>query len=83
MYHAGDTDIIPEMKSVKPDVAFVPVSGTYVMTAQEAAQAVNEIIKPKRLVIPMHYGSIVGNEKDAENFRDLVSACETKILVRD
>jgi L-ascorbate metabolism protein UlaG (beta-lactamase superfamily) len=82
MYHAGDTDIIPEMESVKPDIAFVPVSGTYVMTAQEAAQAVNEIIKPKILVIPMHYGSIVGNEKDAENFRDLVSACETKILGR-
>jgi L-ascorbate metabolism protein UlaG (beta-lactamase superfamily) len=83
MYHAGDTDIIPEMESVKPDIAFVPVSGTYVMTANEAAQAVNEIIKPKRLVIPMHYGSIVGNEKDAENFRDLVSTCETKILERD
>ncbi len=83
MYHAGDTDIIPEMESVKPDIAFVPVSGTYVMTAKEAAQAVNEIIKPKRLVIPMHYGSIVGNEKDAENFRDLVSTCETKILGRD
>jgi L-ascorbate metabolism protein UlaG (beta-lactamase superfamily) len=83
MYHAGDTDIIPEMELVKPDIAFVPVSGTYVMTAEEAAQAVNEIIKPKRLVIPMHYGSIVGNEKDAENFRDLVSTCETKILRRD
>ncbi|HET7148650.1 MAG TPA: MBL fold metallo-hydrolase [Candidatus Nitrosopolaris sp.] len=83
MYHTGDTDIIPEMESVEPDIAFVPVSGTYVMTAEEAAQAVNEIIKPKRLAIPMHYGSIVGNEKDAEKFRDLVSVCETKILGRD
>ncbi len=83
MYHAGDTDIIPEMESIKPDIAFVPVSGTYVMTASEAAQAVNELIRPKRLVIPMHYGAIVGNEKDAENFRELVKICETKILRRD
>ena len=83
MYHAGDTDIIPEMESIKPDIAFVPVSGTYVMTAKEAAQAVNELIRPKRIVIPMHYGAIVGNEKDAENFRELVTICETKILGHD
>ncbi len=83
IYHAGDTDVIPEMESLKPDIAFVPVSGTYVMTAKEAAQAVNQLIKPKRLVIPMHYGSIVGDEKDAENFRELVTICETKILGRD
>jgi len=83
MYHAGDTDIIPEMESIKPDIAFVPVSGMYVMTAKEAAQAVNELIRPKRIVIPMHYGDIVSNEKDAENFRELVTICETKILGRD
>jgi len=83
MYHAGDTDLIPEMESIKPDIAFVPVSGTYVMTAKEAAQAVNELIRPKRIVIPMHYGAIVGNEKDAKNFRELVTICETKILGRD
>ncbi|MGB8937002.1 MAG: MBL fold metallo-hydrolase [Candidatus Nitrosopolaris sp.] len=83
IYHAGDTDIIPEMESLKPDIAFVPVSGTYVMTAKEAAQATNELIRPKKLVIPMHYGAIVGNEKDAETFRDLVTICETKILRLD
>ena len=83
MYHAGDTDIISEMESIKPDIAFVPVSGTYVMTANEAAQAINELIRPKRLAIPMHYGAIVGNEKDAENFRELVTICETKILGHD
>jgi L-ascorbate metabolism protein UlaG (beta-lactamase superfamily) len=83
MYHAGDTDIIPEMESIQPDIAFVPVSGTYVMTANEAAQAINELIRPKRLTIPMHYGAIVGNEKDAENFRELVTICETKILGPD
>jgi len=83
IYHAGDTDDIPEMSTVKPDVALVPVSGTYVMTAEEAARAVNEKIKPKKLAIPMHYGSIVGSENDAKKFRELVEVCPVQILARD
>ena len=84
IYHAGDTDDIPEMSSVNnPDVALVPVSGTYVMTAEEAASAVNEKIKPKKLAIPMHYGSIVGSEKDAEKFKELVKVCPVQILNRE
>ncbi len=83
IYHAGDTDEIPEMSAIEPDVALVPVSGTYVMTAEEAAKAVNEKIKPKKLAIPMHYGSIVGSEKDAAKFKQLVTACPVQILDRD
>jgi hypothetical protein len=40
IYHAGDTDFIPEMKNLKVDSALLPVSGTFVMTAEEAASAV-------------------------------------------
>jgi L-ascorbate metabolism protein UlaG (beta-lactamase superfamily) len=83
IYHCGDTDEIPEMASAHPDVALVPVSGTYVMTAAEAAQAVNERIKPKQLAIPMHYGSIVGSEKDAKLFASKVTACTVKILQQE
>ena len=83
IYHTGDTDEIPEMGATEPDVALVPVSGTYVMTAEEAAKAVNEKIKPKKLAIPMHYGSIVGNEKDALKFKQLVTVCPVQILDRD
>jgi L-ascorbate metabolism protein UlaG (beta-lactamase superfamily) len=83
IYHAGDTDDIPEMSTIKPDIALVPVSGTYVMTAEEAARAVNEKIKPKKLAIPMHYGSIIGSEKDAEIFKQLVNTCPVQILSRE
>lgn len=83
VYHCGDTDEIPEMSSINPDIALVPVSGTYVMTAEEAAHAVNERIKPKRLAIPMHYGVIVGSEKDAAKFKELVKACPVQILSRE
>jgi L-ascorbate metabolism protein UlaG (beta-lactamase superfamily) len=83
LYHTGDTDDIPEMSTIEPDIALVPVSGTYVMTAEEAAKAVNEKIKPKKLAIPMHYGLIVGSEKDADTFKRLVTACPVQILARD
>lgn len=81
IYHTGDTDLIPEMSDLKPDIALVPVSGTYVMTAQEAAKAV-EKIKPK-IAIPMHYGIIVGSEKDAIEFKQLVKSCEVQILTKE
>jgi len=69
IYHTGDTDFIPEMKDLKVDVALLPVSGTYVMTADEAANAA-KAINPK-VAIPMHYGEIVGSREDAERFREL------------
>ncbi len=69
-YHAGDTDAIPEMKLIKVDVALLPVSGTYVMTADEAAEAARSL--KCRVVVPMHWGSIVGSIADAEKFKKLV-----------
>ena len=80
IYHAGDADLIPEMESVDPDIALVPVSGTYVMTAEEAAKAVNELIRPKKVVIPMHYNAVVGTEEDAKKFKKLVNVCKVEIL---
>ena len=68
IYIAGDTDRIPEMKNIKTDIAILPVSGTYVMTADEAVQAALDI-KPK-VAIPMHYGSIVGTKEDALKFAE-------------
>lgn len=66
IYLAGDTDHIPEMTNFRADIALLPVSGTYVMTADEAVQAALDI-KPK-IAIPMHYGSIVGTVDDAKTF---------------
>ncbi|MBW3022618.1 MBL fold metallo-hydrolase [Candidatus Woesearchaeota archaeon] len=70
IYFAGDTDFIPELRSIKADLMMVPVSGTYVMTASEAAEFVTAV-KPE-IAIPMHYGEIVGSEADAEKFKSLV-----------
>jgi L-ascorbate metabolism protein UlaG (beta-lactamase superfamily) len=76
IYHAGDTDFIPEMKDFRVDIALLPVSGTYVMTAEEAVQAAGAI-KPK-LAIPMHYGAIVGGLSDAQRF---AQACPVETVI--
>ncbi|NMC74959.1 MAG: MBL fold metallo-hydrolase [Geobacteraceae bacterium] len=78
-YLAGDTDLIPEMKSVKADIALLPVSGTYVMSADEAAQAAL-VINP-RVAIPMHYGSIVGSASDAVRFQEILHGKITVVIL--
>ena len=69
VYHAGDTDRVPEMASLGPiDVALIPIGGTYTMDEKDAADAVRDI-KPKA-VIPMHYGYATGG--DPKKFATLV-----------
>ena len=78
IYHAGDTDNIPEMSRLKDiDLALLPVSGTYVMNWQEAADACG-IIKPE-VAIPMHYDSLVGARADAEKFKEAVE-CRVELI---
>jgi len=77
IYHAGDSDNIPEIKKLtghgKDDnyfVALLPVSGKFTMDAEEAAEVAN-LLNPD-LCIPMHYGSgVAGTIEDAERFVEL------------
>lgn len=81
-YIAGDTDITPENKQIKCDVAFVPVGGTYTMTYEEAAELVNTI-KPK-IAVPTHYGSIVGEKDDGIKFQNLLNPnIQSKTLIKN
>lgn len=67
-YHAGDTDYIPEMRTIQADVACLPISGGETMNVVEAAAAAN-CIAPQ-VVVPMHYG-ILGDQIDPDLFRNL------------
>ncbi|HWH45606.1 MAG TPA: MBL fold metallo-hydrolase [Thermoleophilaceae bacterium] len=69
LYHSGDTDVIPEMDSVAGvDVALLPVSGCYVMTAAEAVEAARRI--QPRVAVPMHWGDHIGSYDDARLFAE-------------
>ncbi len=70
IYHAGDTDFIPEMKDLKPDIAFLPVGGLSTMGCRGAAGAATAL--GAGLSIPMHYGRILGGRGAGEKFYRLV-----------
>ena len=80
-YIAGDTDITPENRQIKCDVALIPIGGTYTMDYKEASELIN-IIKPK-IAIPTHYGSIVGDITDGEKFKKLIdNTIDVQILIK-
>ncbi len=72
VYHAGDTDAIPEMEGLAPDVALLPVGGKYTMDAEEAAEAFKKTGAKRG--IPMHFGAVAGSKADAERFMNLIGA---------
>ena len=79
-YIAGDTDNIEEIQDIECDEAFIPIGGTYTMNYKEAAELANAI--KAKVVIPTHYGSIVGDKEDAIKFKELVEGKEVKILMK-
>jgi L-ascorbate metabolism protein UlaG (beta-lactamase superfamily) len=80
IYHTGDSDFIPEMSEIECNIALLPVSGTYVMDAETAAQAA-AAIKPD-VVVPMHWGNLIGTLEDVERFKKLWKG-KTIILDKD
>ena len=76
VYHTGDSDFIPEMKSVKADIIFLSIGGTFTMNVEEGAALVNEI--NPQIAIPMHFGDVVGSRGDAEKFKSLV---QSKVVI--
>jgi L-ascorbate metabolism protein UlaG (beta-lactamase superfamily) len=79
VYHAGDTDFIPEMRDFGSiDIALLPVGGQYTMNAEQAAEAANTI--KADISIPMHYGAgVIGSAEDAQKFKNLCQG-EVRIL---
>ena len=57
-YIAGDTDVTEEANNIKCDIAFIPIGGHFTMNVEEATGLIKRI-NPK-IVIPIHYGSIIG-----------------------
>lgn len=79
-YHAGDTDHLPELESLRTDVAFIPIGGTYTMDVGEAAGLV-KAMRPG-LAVPMHYGFVegVGDPADGDRFREAAAPVAVELL---
>jgi L-ascorbate metabolism protein UlaG (beta-lactamase superfamily) len=81
VYHAGDTDHLPELEALRTNLAFLPIGGDpFVMTPQEAG-ALAKAMGPE-VAVPMHYGFVegVGTPADAETFRQEADPVKVEIL---
>ena len=80
LYHAGDTDRIPEMRNLRNiTVAMLPIGGTYTMNISEAADAARDI-SPK-IVIPMHYNFIEATKADASQLSKALAGTGIEVRI--
>lgn len=79
IYVMGDTDALEENTRLNVDYLLIPIGGTYTMTKEEAVDFTNKL-NPK-FVIPIHYGQVVGSEKDGLAFKALINK-NIKVLVK-
>jgi L-ascorbate metabolism protein UlaG (beta-lactamase superfamily) len=81
VYHAGDTDHLPDLERINANLAFLPIgAGGFTMDAREAA-ALAIAMRPD-LAVPMHYGFVEGCDPplSAETFRDEAQPVKVEIL---
>ncbi len=79
IYHAGDTDFIPEMEKLSVDLALIPMGGTYTMDTDEAISAAKAINAGE--VAPMHYRAVLGHKAaDAAEKKFVAGVKNARIL---
>jgi L-ascorbate metabolism protein UlaG (beta-lactamase superfamily) len=78
VYHAGDTERIPEMKKFSADIAFLPLGQKYTMNSVEEAVDAAVDVKAK-IAVPMHFGKYEGTAADALKFEELATKKGIKV----
>ncbi len=82
IYHAGDTDFIDEMKTLKGlNAALLPMGGTYVMDVDEAVEAGKSI--DAAAVVPMHYKALLGREGSAAAEKKFASELRNAKIMKE
>jgi L-ascorbate metabolism protein UlaG (beta-lactamase superfamily) len=83
IFHAGDTCLTGEMKTIKelyaPQIALLPVGGNYTMDVEHAAIAAKWL--GAKTVIPMHYGTFPEIQADLEKFAKLIAFGNTNCQI--
>jgi len=72
IYHAGDTDPLPEMAGLRPDIALLPIGGMFTMNWKAAADLQRSL--GALLAIPMHYNMLIGGRGAGARFARAVGA---------
>jgi L-ascorbate metabolism protein UlaG (beta-lactamase superfamily) len=78
-YHAGDTDYLDSMATIRCDVAFFPCDGHYTMGPDDAARAAGAC--GAAVLVPVHWGESWGSPEDVEEMRSRFGG-EVKVLPR-
>ena len=81
VYHAGDTDHLPDLESIRAGITFLPIGGAgYTMNGREAA-ALAKAIGPD-VAVPMHYGFVEGCHAldETDVFREAASPVRVEVL---
>ena len=82
IYHAGDTDFIPEMRNLaskKLDFACLPMGGTYTMDVEETIEAANAIAA--KVTIPMHYRRLLGDRSNEAEEKIKAGVTSSKVVI--
>lgn len=81
IYHAGDTEKIPEMKDFTCDIVMLPLGRTYTMNSvKEAAEAAIDV--KAKIAIPIHFGLYEGTEEDAQEFKKILKD-KVDVVIKD
>ncbi len=85
IYHAGDTALTSEMKTIKelyrPNIAMLPIGGYYTMDVEHAAMAAHWV--GAQTVIPMHYNTFPQIQADLQRFNSLLQVNNANCVVLD
>ena len=85
IYHAGDTALTSEMKTIKelyrPNIALLPIGGHYTMDVEHAALAADWL--GAQTVIPMHYNTFPEIQADLQKFLALVQVNNSNCIILD
>lgn len=85
IYHAGDTCLTSEMKTLKelyrPNIALLPIGGNYTMDVEHAAVAADWL--GAQTVIPMHYNTFPEIQADLQRFMQLIQVNNTNCVILD
>lgn len=77
-YIAGDTDKTKDAEKVKCNIALIPIGGHFTMDVNEATELIRSI-NPK-IVIPTHYGSIIGDICDGKELKNNLSDTNIEVI---